>query len=75
MAKSYIKTFTRNLNNYSRVITQNAENGAAQAMLYSLGLNKNDLQKGQVGIASMWYQGNPCNSKLNIYSNFAAKSV
>ena len=75
MAQLLPNTFPKNLNNYSRVITQNIENGAAQAMLYSLGLDSNDLNKGQIGIASMWYQGNPCNSKLNIYSNFSAKSV
>ena len=75
MAQLLPNSFPKNLNNYSRVITQNIENGAAQAMLYSLGLDSNDLNKGQIGIASMWYQGNPCNSKLDIYSNFSAKSV
>ena len=75
MAQLLPNSFPKNLNNYSRVITQNIENGAAQAMLYSLGLDSNDLNKGQIGIASMWYQGNPCNSKLNIYSNFAANSI
>ena len=53
-----------NLNKFSRIITQKKENGAAQAMLHSLNLTKNDLQKAQVGVCSMWYQGNPCNSKL-----------
>lgn len=70
-----LNTFTKDINKYSKVITQNIENGAAQAMLYSLGLNNNDLKKAQVGIASMWYQGNPCNSKLNIYSDYVAKSI
>ena len=70
-----LNTFVREINKYSRVITQNIENGAAQAMLYSLGLDSHDLRKAQVGIASMWYQGNPCNSKLNIYSDLVAKSV
>lgn len=69
------KIIKRSINTFSKVITQNKENGAAQAMLYSLGLNYNDLKKPQIGIASMWYQGNPCNSKLNIYSNLASKGV
>jgi len=64
-----IKRIPKNLNRYSKIITQKKENGAAQAMLYSLGLNKNDLLKPQIGVCSMWYQGNPCNSKLNILSN------
>lgn len=75
MAQTRLNTFVKDLNKYSRVITQNIENGAAQAMLYSLGLNNNDLKKAQIGIASMWYQGNPCNSKLNIYSDMVSKSI
>ncbi len=39
--------------------------GASQAMLYATGLNAEDLKKPQVGIASMWYDGNPCNMHLN----------
>ena len=64
-----------NLNRYSKVITQPKENGAAQAMLYSLGLSRTDLQKPQVGVCSMWYEGNPCNSKLNILSHHVSKSL
>ena len=58
-----------NMNKYSSEITQKKERGAAQAMLYSLGLTKNDMNKPQVAVASMWYSGNPCNSKLNIFSD------
>ena len=64
-----------NLNKYSSEITQKKERGAAQAMLYSLGLTKSDLNKAQVAVASMWYSGNPCNSKLNIYSDAISLSI
>ena len=67
--------FIRNLNKYSKVITQPKERGAAQATLYSLGLKPEDMNKPQVGIASMWYQGNPCNCKLNILSEKIQQSV
>ncbi len=52
------------LNRYSSRITQPASQGASQAMLYGTGLSNEDLQKAQVGIASCWYEGNPCNMHL-----------
>ncbi len=52
------------LNRYSSRITQPASQGASQAMLYATGLTTDDLQKAQVGIASCWYEGNPCNMHL-----------
>ena len=52
------------LNRYSSRITQPASQGASQAMLYATGLTSDDLQKAQVGIASCWYEGNPCNMHL-----------
>lgn len=52
------------LNRYSSRITQPASQGASQAMLYATGLSEADLQKAQVGIASCWYEGNPCNMHL-----------
>lgn len=64
-----------NMNKYSSEITQKKERGAAQAMLYSLGLTKADMNKAQVAVASMWYSGNPCNSKLNIYSDAISSSI
>tara|TARA_B100001093_G_C26805537_1_gene1005314 strand:+ start:67 stop:1743 length:1677 start_codon:yes stop_codon:yes gene_type:complete len=64
-----------NLNKYSRVITQPKERGAAQAMLYALGLTKQDMKKPQVGVCSMWYQGNPCNCNLNFLSDSISKSI
>ena len=55
----------KTLNKYSRIITQDETQPAAQAMLYAIGLTEEDLQKPQVGIVSMGYEGNPCNMHLN----------
>ncbi|MEW4527966.1 dihydroxy-acid dehydratase [Maioricimonas sp. JC845] len=52
------------LNKYSSRVTQPASQGASQAMLYATGLTEEDMQKPQVGIASCWYEGNPCNMHL-----------
>jgi dihydroxy-acid dehydratase len=53
------------LNRYSSRITQPRSQGASQAMLYATGLTEADMHKPQVGIASVWYEGNPCNMHLN----------
>ena len=53
------------LNKYSKEVTQNEEQPAAQAMLYAIGLTEQDLQKPQVGIVSTGWEGNPCNMHLN----------
>ena len=53
------------LNRYSRRITQVPAQGASQAMLYATGLTRADMDKAQIGIASMWYEGNSCNMHLN----------
>jgi dihydroxy-acid dehydratase len=53
------------LNKYSKTITQDPTQPAAQAMLYGIGLNDDDLKKAQVGIVSMGYEGNTCNMHLN----------
>ncbi len=52
------------LNKYSSIITQPKSQGASQAMLYATGLREEDLNKPQVGIASVWFEGNPCNMHL-----------
>jgi dihydroxy-acid dehydratase len=52
------------LNKYSGQITQPETQGSSQAMLYATGLSEADMQKPQVGIASMWFEGNPCNMHL-----------
>ena len=53
------------LNKYSKTITQDETQPAAQAMLYGIGLTEDDLQKAQVGIVSTGYEGNTCNMHLN----------
>ncbi len=55
----------KELNRYSRELTQNESQPAAQAMLYGIGLSKEDLDKAQIGIASTGWEGNPCNMHLN----------
>jgi dihydroxy-acid dehydratase len=53
------------LNRVSARITQPKSQGASQAMLYGIGLTDADMHKPQVGISSVWYEGNPCNMHLN----------
>ena len=55
----------KDLNKYSRRLTQDTTQPAAQAMLYAVGLTDSDMSKPQVGIASTGYDGNPCNMHLN----------
>jgi dihydroxy-acid dehydratase len=52
------------LNKYSSRITQPKSQGASQAMLYGCGLTDEDMTKPQVGIASVWFEGNTCNMHL-----------
>ncbi|MEM6330103.1 MAG: dihydroxy-acid dehydratase [Planctomycetota bacterium] len=52
------------LNKYSRHITQPKSQGASQAMLYATGMTEADMDLPQVGIASVWYEGNSCNMHL-----------
>jgi dihydroxy-acid dehydratase len=56
---------TPELNQYSSRVTQPKSQGASQAMLYGTGLTPEDMNKAQVGIASVWYEGNTCNMHLN----------
>lgn len=56
--------FYSTANKYSATITQPKSQGASQAMLLATGLSPSDLSLPQVGIASMWYEGNPCNMHL-----------
>lgn len=53
------------LNKYSSHVTEPKSQGASQAMLYGTGLSEEDMHKAQVGICSMWYEGNTCNMHLN----------
>src|ERR1700691_5454607 len=52
------------LNKYSSHITQPKSQGASQAMLYATGMTEADLDRAQVGSASVWFEGNPCNMHL-----------
>lgn len=63
------------LNKYSKTITQDQTQPAAQAMLYGIGLTDEDLAKAQVGIASMGWDGNTCNMHLNDLAAIVKKSV
>ena len=53
------------LNKYSSRITQPKSQGASQAMLYGTGLSEADMEKPQIGISSVWYEGNTCNMHLD----------
>jgi dihydroxy-acid dehydratase len=55
----------KKLNRYSSRITEPRSQGASQAMLYGVGLTREDMAKPEVGIASMWWEGNTCNMHLN----------
>ena len=55
---------TEQLNRYSARVTQEKSQGASQAMLYGTGMTEKDMAKPQVGIASVWYEGNTCNMHL-----------
>lgn len=63
------------LNKYSRTITQDVTQPAAQAMLYGIGLTDEDLAKAQVGIVSMGYDGNTCNMHLNDLAKIVKEGV
>lgn len=62
-------------NRYSKQLTQSKAHGAAQAMLYATGLTPADLQKPQVGVASMWFAGNPCNMHLRELAELVQTSL
>ena len=68
-------TKSNSLNKYSAHVTQPKSQGASQAMLYATGLTEADMNKAQVGIASVWYEGNPCNMHLNVLSDRVKEGV
>ena len=63
------------LNRYSKTITQDITQPAAQAMLYGIGLTEEDLKKAQVGVVSMGYDGNTCNMHLNDLAKLVKQGV
>ncbi|WP_447642223.1 MULTISPECIES: dihydroxy-acid dehydratase [Chitinophagaceae] len=70
-----INTNTIELNRYSKRLTQDPTQPAAQAMLYGIGLTDDDMAKAQVGIASMGYDGNTCNMHLNDLAKIVKEGV
>jgi dihydroxy-acid dehydratase len=65
----------KTLNKFSSHITQQKSQGASQAMLYATGLKEPDMEKPQVGIASVWFEGNPCNMHLLALSEKVKEGV
>src|SRR5574343_1868455 len=63
------------LNKYSKTITQDPTQRAAQAMFYGIGLTDEDLKKAQVGVVSMGYDGNTCNMHLNDLAKLVKQGV
>ncbi len=63
------------LNRYSRTLTQDENLPGAQAMYYAIGFSEADFKKAQVGIASMGWDGNPCNMHLNDLAKLVKESV
>src|SRR5687767_14527231 len=63
------------LNKYSKTITLDVTQPAAQAMLYGIGLTDDDLKKAQVGLVSMGYDGNTCNMHLNALAAIVKQGV
>ncbi|MVZ62316.1 dihydroxy-acid dehydratase [Sphingobacterium humi] len=65
----------KGINKYSRIFTQDQTQPAAKAMLYGIGLTDQDMEKAQVGIASMGYDGNTCNMHLNDLAQIVKKGI
>ncbi|HEX9514217.1 MAG TPA: dihydroxy-acid dehydratase [Puia sp.] len=63
------------INKYSKTLTQDITQPAAQAMLYGIGLTDDDLKKAQVGVVSMGYDGNTCNMHLNDLAKLVKQGI
>ncbi len=63
------------LNKYSKTLTQDVTQPAAQAMYYAIGFKEEDFKKAQVGIVSMGWDGNPCNMHLNDLNDSVKQSI
>ncbi len=66
---------TEKLNKFSSRITEPRSQGASQAMLYGTGLKAEDMAKAEVGISSVWWEGNTCNMHLNDLAAMVKKGV
>ncbi|GAA0758262.1 dihydroxy-acid dehydratase [Psychroflexus lacisalsi] len=71
----YNESISMELNKYSKTVTQDPTQPAAQAMLHAIGLTKEDFYKPIVGIASTGYEGNPCNMHLNDLAKLAKQGT
>lgn len=65
----------KKFNKYSAVLTEPVSQGASRAMLYATGFKNDDFGKGQVGVGSCWWSGNPCNMHLMDLNNQCTKSI
>lgn len=65
----------RKLNQISARLTEDKVQGASQAMLYATGMSAEDMQKPQVGISAMWFDGNPCNMHLGRLADAVREGV
>lgn len=72
---STTRNVAKKLNKYSYQVTEPKDQGASQAMLYATGFTKEDFAKGQVGVGSCWWSGNPCNMHLMDLNNRCSASV
>ncbi|GHJ85888.1 hypothetical protein NliqN6_2290 [Naganishia liquefaciens] len=63
------------INAHSAFLTEDPSRGGSQAYMYALGLQPEDLHKAQVCIASVWFEGNPCNTHLNDFGKIVKKGV
>ena len=75
MSSSTTNSEAVELNRYSKTLTQDPTQPAAQAMLYGIGLTDDDLKKAQVGVASMGYDGNTCNMHLNDLAKLVKQGI
>lgn len=72
---SSTRNLGKKLNKYSYVVTEPKDQGGSQAMLYATGFKQEDLNKGQVGVGSCWWTGNPCNMHLLDLNHRCADAV
>lgn len=63
------------LNKFSKRITEPKSQGASQAMLYGTGMTEDDMKKPQIGISSVWWEGNTCNMHLNDFAAAVKEGV
>lgn len=80
LSKRYFSTSralkdAKKFNKYSSAVTSSKSQGASQAMLYATGFKEDDFSKGQVGVGSCWWSGNPCNMHLMELNKICSDSV